>query len=130
MGILNTVVSISFWFLICSFKEFAWIKKYDEDSYELNSFRRLFYRIEQMLQSLTKNETKSLFPEYDFDIDRSPWSYIKYSTALILIELRYNHWNQYYYENMSNDCLYELVLLKIKQQCIKNKLNKIDEDFQ
>lgn len=50
-------------------------------------------------------------------------------SCFILDKLRYAHWNQYYFDNMSDETLYALIEGTLKNLKVKYKLNTLNTDF-
>ena len=71
-------------------------------------------------------------PQYE---DIFELTYIQVNIKSVIIKimeicLHYAHWNQYYYDNMSNDELYGLIDKGTKSYLIFKKKNELELDFQ
>lgn len=62
-------------------------------------------------------------------INDSLYYSIPFMTCFILEKLRYAHWNQYYFDKMSDETLCALIESIFKKLKVKSKLNTLNADF-
>ena len=100
----------------------GWIHECNDDRIQLYS--NLYLRINSYIVGD--------LPKY-WDIFELTYIHVDIKPVIIKIMeicLHYAHWNQYYYDNMSNDELYGLIDKGIKSYLIFKKKIELELDFQ
>jgi hypothetical protein len=100
----------------------GWIQ--DCNDYRRQLYSNLYLRIDKYIDGD--------LPKY-WDIFELSYVHKDIKTVIIKIMeicLHYAHWNQYYYDNMSNDELYGLIDKGIKSYLIFKKKIALELDFQ
>lgn len=57
------------------------------------------------------------------------WYYLSFMASYLMDKLKYKQWNQYYYSNMSNEDLKNLIDIEFKKLINKAKLHELNSDF-
>ena len=128
-GIVGFVSSFEFFITLKNFNDLHWIYKYDEDSPEMKEFIKLIYRVKKNFTDyISLDNAVELFPNHQFNT-AFPWCYTNEIVCIILTELRYNHWNQYYYSHMDDERLTQMVDWAYKEYRKNCLVNDISQDF-
>ena len=112
-----------------------------------NMPKKLFIRVRELNKRLVKSDHIDLCVRIDDLLHLSDDKYIDYYTEqldcydpfgnqesiiishIILDILHYEHWNQYYYKNMSDEDLLNLINKGIKQYKVDRKKKDLENDF-
>lgn len=128
-GIVGFVSSFEFFMTLKNFNDLHWIYKYDENSPEMKEFIQLIYRVKKNFTDyISLDNAVELFPNHQFNT-AFPWCYTNEIVCIILTELRYNHWNQYYYSHMDDERLTQMVDWAYKEYRKNCLVNDISQDF-
>lgn len=57
------------------------------------------------------------------------WYYLSFMASYLMDKLKYKQWNQYYYSNMSNEDLKNLIDIEFKKLINNAKLHELNSDF-
>lgn len=118
-----------FFCVVKKFPSLRWILKADEDSEELKQFMTLFNRIRKLYTDfISFNQAVELYPSYKFDIG-IPWLYCKEVACIILDCMRYKPWNQFYYSQMGDERLTQMIDLANKEYKQRFLIDSISQDF-
>lgn len=118
-----------FFCVVKKFPSLRWILDTDEDSEELKQFMTLFNRIRKLYTDfISFNQAVELYPTYKFD-DGIPWLYCKEVTCIILDCMRYKPWNQFYYSQMGDERLSQMIDWANKEYKQRTLIDSISQDF-
>lgn len=110
--------------------------------------KKLFVRVRELNQRVVKSDYIDLCVRIDDLLHLSDDKYIDYYTEqldcfdpmgnqesiiishILLDVLHYEHWNQYYYNNMSDEDLLKVINKGIKQYKVDKKKKDLENDFQ
>ena len=110
--------------------------------------KKLFVRVRELNKRLVKSDQIDLCVRIDNLLHLSDDKYIDYYTEqldcfdpmgnqesiiishILLDILHYEHWNQYYYKNMSDEDLLKIINKGIKQYKVDKKKQDLENDFQ
>lgn len=128
-GIIGLLSAYEFVCAIKKHNELKWILTYDEESNEMKEFVNITNRIRTLYtDNISMDKAVELFPNYEFNT-AFPWSYCTEIVCIILNQLRYKHWNQYYFSQMDNERLTQMVEWAYKQYRESCLVNDISQDF-
>ena len=110
--------------------ELVWLIDYSLDSIQWGYFIQLKFRINDYI--CLPNKFVNLVNLFKIDNSKLPFG-VNTGDAIcnniLVLFLRYNLWNQYYYDNMDTTELYQLIDYNLKKYQMKKKLNDVSEDF-
>lgn len=110
--------------------------------------KKLFVRVRELNKRVVKSDHIDLCVRIDDLLHLSDDKYIDYYTEqldcfypmgnqesiiishILLDILHYEHWNQYYYKNMSDEDLLKIINKGIKQYKVDKKKQDLEKDFQ
>lgn len=110
--------------------------------------KKLFVRVRELNKRVVKSDHIDLCVRIDDLLHLSDDKYIDYYTEqldcfypmgnqesiiishILLDILHYEHWNQYYYKNMSDEDLLKIINKGIKQYKVDMKKKDLEKDFQ
>jgi hypothetical protein len=110
--------------------------------------KKLFIRVRELNKRLVKSDQIDLCVRIDDLLNLSNDKSIDYYTQeldcydpfgnqesiiishILLDVLHYEHWNQYYYKNMSDEDLLKVINKGIKQYKVDKKKQDLENDFQ
>lgn len=113
-----------------------------------NMPKKLFIRVRELNQRVVKSDQIDLCVRIDYLLNLTNDKSIDYYTQeldcydpfgnpesivishILLDILHYEHWNQYYYKNMSDEDLLNLINKGIKQYKVYKKKKDLENDFQ
>jgi hypothetical protein len=128
-GIIGLLSSYEFYCAIKKHNELKWILNYDEESNEMKEFVNLTNRIRKLYtDNISMDKAVELYPNYEFNT-AFPWSYCTEIVCIILDQLKYKHWNQYYFSQMDDERLIQMVEWAYKQYRMSDLENDISQDF-
>ena len=108
----------------------------------------LYIRVRELNKRVVKSDQIDLCVRIDNLLNLSNDKYIDYYTQqldcydpfgnpesiiishILLDILHYEHWNQYYYKNMSDEDLLNLINIGIKKYKVEKKKQDLENDFQ
>ncbi len=113
-----------------------------------NKEKPLYFRVRELNKRVDKPDQIDLCVRIDYLLNLNDDKYIDFYTELfdcfvsfgnqesiiishILLDiLHYEHWNQYYYKNMSDEDLLKVINKGIKQYKVDRKKKDLENDFQ
>lgn len=128
-GISGFVSSFEFFITIKNFKDLHWILNYGKKSPEMEEFFNLIQRVKKKFTDyISLDDAVELFPNHKFNKD-FPWCYTNEIVCIILTELKYNRWNQYYYSHMDDERLNQMIDWAYKEYRKNCLIDDISQDF-
>ena len=128
-GIMGLISAYEFVCAINKHNELKWILNFDEESNEMKEFVNLTNRIRTLYtDNISMDKAVELYPNYEFNT-AFPWSYCTEIVCIILNQLKYKHWNQYYFSQMNDERLTQMIDWAYKQYRTSCLENDISQDF-
>ena len=128
-GIIGLLSAYEFVWSIKKHNELKWILNCDEESYEMKEFVNITNRIRTLYtDNISMDKAVELYPNFEFNT-AFPWSYCTEIVCIILSQLRYKQWNQYYYSHMDDERLIQMVDWAYKEYRKNCLINDISQDF-
>ena len=128
-GPVSWLFAYEYFGVVKKFPSLRWILKTEEDSEKLKQFMTLFKRIRKLYTDfISFNQAVALYPTYKFD-DKIQWFYCKEVTCIILDCMRYKPWNQFYYSQMGDERLSQMIDWANKEYKQRTLIDSISQDF-
>lgn len=128
-GIIGFVCVFEFIAAIKKHNELTWILQCDEKSNEMKDFLKLVNKIQKIYtDNISIDKAVELFPNHQFNT-AFPWGYTNEIVCIILTEFKYKPCNQYYYSQMDDERLKQMVDWAYKEYRKKCLINDISQDF-
>lgn len=129
-GIMVMLSAFEFVAAIKKHDELKWILQCDEESNEMKDFLKLIKRIRKLyVDNISMDKAVELFPTYEFNT-AFPWGYCNEIAYIIMAQLKYKPWNQYYYSHMNNERLTQMIEWAYKEYRKRALEESITQDFQ
>ena len=122
---------VSLAIMIGSQSEMEWLLYSDINSTEMAEFMELLKRVENIFCNNVYIR-KYLYEKYPIDILSLPPMVLSqsYRSFLLICKiLRYRKWNQYYYSQMTDKELRNIIILEIKKNYIEERKEAVDKLF-
>lgn len=107
---------------------FDWVCSTKEDSPE----RKMYWALEKRITKILHLNLDNILAKYVVELDcYDPMADLEYLVCKEIYRhvLRYAPWNQFYYQNMSNPDLLNLINKGLKTLKMQKKLKILNEDF-
>ena len=122
---------VSLAIMIGSQSEMEWLLNSEINSTEMAEFMELLERVENIFCN-NHYIRKYLYEKYPIDILSLPPMVLsqKYRSFLLICKiLRYKKWNQYYYSQMTDKELSNIIVLQIKKSYIEERKESVERIF-